>query len=139
LPATEYVYRAHCRELLERVAAGADTRPGTAAEMCCTCHDMSQIAPSTSPAAGLYGRMWAQAFPDRPQFHDQQHHEALEGPAIDYLETLLRRKLTVHDRRLGDIDCGGRHHGKPVACTYAARSEQLLLISGRAFGSACEC
>ncbi len=29
---TEFVLRAHCRELLERVAAGQDTRPGTNAE-----------------------------------------------------------------------------------------------------------
>src|SRR5437016_3464821 len=31
----EFVYRSHCRELLERVASGQDTRPATDAEIAC--------------------------------------------------------------------------------------------------------
>jgi hypothetical protein len=33
----ERVHRSHCRELLDRVALGADTRACTAAEICCSC------------------------------------------------------------------------------------------------------
>ena len=51
--ATEFVYRSHCRELLNRVAAGQDTRPGTAAELCCALSDASTVAPLTTTAAGL--------------------------------------------------------------------------------------
>ena len=124
LMTTEFVYRAHCRELLERVAAGSDTRPGTAAEVCCACCDSSQLAPLTSPAAGLYHRMWAAAFPDKPTFAEtQEAHEVLEGSTIDDLEATMRRKLAVPDRRLGVIDCPGRHHGEPVQCRYHTVAE----------------
>ncbi|MFL6125487.1 hypothetical protein [Actinophytocola sp.] len=122
---TEFVYRSHCRELLERVAAGRDTRPGTAAEICCACCDSSQLAPLTSPAAGLYHRMWVAAFPDKPNFfaEHQQAHEVLEGSTIDDLEATMRRKLAVQDRTLGAIDCHGRHHGEPVQCQYSTVAE----------------
>lgn len=50
----EPVYRSHCRELLDRVAAGGDTRIGTAAEVCCALHDVSLATPLRSSAAGLY-------------------------------------------------------------------------------------
>lgn len=120
LMATEFVYRSHCWELLERLINGVDTRHGTAAEVCCICSDVSQIAPLRSPAAGLYLRMWAAAFPDKPLFADRsQHHETLEGSTIDDLEATMRRKLTVKDRKLGDITCAGRHHGEIVQCKYA--------------------
>jgi len=116
----EFIYRSHCRELLDRVAAGEDTRPGTAAEACCACSDSSTLGPLTSPAAGLYMRLWAKAFPDRPMFTDRhEHHEALEGSRIDDLEKGLRGKLAVKSRRLATIECDGRHHSKPVRCRYA--------------------
>ncbi|MDP4510309.1 hypothetical protein [Nonomuraea turcica] len=120
LISTEFVYRAHCRELLDRVTAGQDTRPGTAAEACCACCHASLIAPLTSYAAGLYLRTWAKAFPDQVMFADMhKHHEELEGRSIDDLATGLRRKLTIEDRKLGTIECSGRHHGEPVQCRYA--------------------
>lgn len=118
---TEMVFRAHCRELLERLATGADTRPGTAAEVCCLCSEMSLAVPLKSSAAGLYIRMWGAAFPDVPFLTDSaEHHEALEGSLIDDLEAVSREKLAVHDRVITDITCGGKHHGKKVRCTYAS-------------------
>lgn len=119
---TEFVYRSHCRELLDRVAAGADTRPGTAAEVCCLMVTTSQAAPLSSAAAGLYMRMWrAAGFPSQPAFTEAgRHHEALESSIIDDLEQLARRKLAIAERRLGAMDCRGRHHGEPVRCAYAA-------------------
>lgn len=42
LMATEFVSRSHYRELLDRLAAGQDTRPGTAAEVACACAEASQ-------------------------------------------------------------------------------------------------
>jgi hypothetical protein len=118
---TEFVYRSHCRELLDRVAAGADTRPATAAEICCLMATASQRAPLTSAAAGLYMRMWRAAdFPALPAFTEAgYHHEALEKTLIDDLEQLTRRKIAVAERRLGTIDCPGRHHGHHVNCDYA--------------------
>ncbi|MFC4005542.1 hypothetical protein ACFS2C_23235 [Prauserella oleivorans] len=120
LMATEFVYRSHCQEILERLVTGADTRPGTAAEVCCLCCDMSLRAPLSSPAAGLYLRMWTAAFPDHPMFAEpSQHHEALEGSTIDDLERTVRRKLRVKDRTLTDVTCTGEHNGEIVQCKYA--------------------
>ncbi|MFF5990626.1 MULTISPECIES: hypothetical protein [Prauserella] len=116
----EFVFRPHCREILNRVVNGADTRPGTAVEVCCACSEVSTIAPMRSAAAGLYARMWAAAFPDARVFGERQlHHEALEGSTIDDLEADARRRLAVKDRILGTIECAGRHHGEIVQCKYA--------------------
>jgi heat shock protein HspQ len=122
---TAFVYRGHVRELLERRAAGADLRPATAAEICLALVQTSLRAPMHGPAAGLYFRMWLAAFPNHAltaeHAHHQVHYEHLQGPRIDELEAQLRHQLRDPDRQLGDIDCAGRHHGRPVACTYACR------------------
>lgn len=118
---TEFVYRSHCRELLDRVAAGHDTRPGTAAEVCCVCADISQVTPMNTAATGLYFRMWARAFPGQRKLSDAlPHYEAIAGRKIDSLETLARHKLAIPSRRLGTIECSGRHDTEPVRCTYAS-------------------
>ncbi|HET9144029.1 hypothetical protein [Actinophytocola sp.] len=117
---TEFVYRSHCRELLQRVVTDADTRRGTAAELVCTLSQASMVAPFTAPAAGLYFRLWGIAFPDQPNFGAErlEHQEALHSSAIDDLEATLRRKLSVPDRRLRGVQCQGRHHGTTVRCRY---------------------
>ncbi|WP_261571158.1 hypothetical protein [Frankia gtarii] len=117
---TEFVYRSHCREILKRVATGADTRPGTAAEICCLCAEVSQQIPFNAAAAGLYFRMWAAAFPDHPLDTDRgEHHEALYKSRIDDLEADARQRTRVNDRSLADIDCAGFHHGESVACRFS--------------------
>ena len=122
---TEFVYRGHARELLERIVAGADLRPATAAEICLALSQVSLLAPMHGAGAGLYFRMWLQAFPGHPvtadQVDDQRHYEHLRGAQIDELETLMRHKAADPHRQLGDIDCAGRHHGENVACRYASR------------------
>lgn len=117
---SEMVYRAHCRELLDRVAAGEDTRPGTAAEGCCVLRNTSLLAPLTSAATGLYMRLWhAAGLPEIEGFAEARtHYEALNKSLIDDHEQEVRRKVAMPDRRLGDIDCHGRHHGKEVDCVY---------------------
>ncbi|MCK9877856.1 hypothetical protein MXD59_19090 [Frankia sp. Ag45/Mut15] len=117
--ATEFVYRSHCREILERVVRGEDTGRGTAAEVCCLCADISRTVPLTSPAAGLYFRMWAIAFPGRPIAEDRRmHHEALDGSRIDDFENLARARLSVAGRRIGSFECTGKHHGQRVSCRF---------------------
>lgn len=120
---TEFVYRGHARELLERVAEGADLRPATAAEICLALVETSLQAPMHGPAAGLYFRMWQQAFPDSElaaEFANHQgSYEDLHGSRIDELEADLRHRLRDPDRQLGDITCAGRHHGKSVTCMFA--------------------
>lgn len=120
LMATEFVSRSHYRELLDRLATGQDTRPGTAAEVACACAEASLVAPLSSTAAGLYFRMWESAFPDKPPITDLgQHHEALEGSSIDAPEATSRRTLAREDRIVSDISCTGMHHGENVPCAYA--------------------
>ena len=58
---TDMIYRSHCREILQRVIDGADTRPGTAAECCIVCCETSQIAPLTVAGVGTYMRTWQAA------------------------------------------------------------------------------
>lgn len=118
----ERVFRSHARELLDRVAAGEDTRVPTAAEICCLCSSISKITPMRSSAAGLYFRYWPKAYPGlpNPAANVQLHREVLDGSKIDALEEDVRRKLTVADRQLGDVECRGRHHCIRVRCRFAS-------------------
>ena len=120
---SEFVYRSHASELLDRIAAGADTRPATAAELCLVCCEASLRTPLHGPTAGVYFRMWLRAFPDKPitpgQAGEQVHYEKLYGTQIDDLERTLRQKAADPNRQLRDIDCPGKHHGTRVACRYA--------------------
>jgi hypothetical protein len=122
---TEFVYRGHVHELLDRVAAGTDLRPATAAEILLVLVDTSLQAPMHGSGAGLYFRMWQKAFPDHPMTVEHAGHqvryERLHGSRIDQLEAQLRHRLRDPDRQIGDIDCGGRHNGRPVNCMFAAR------------------
>ncbi|NYH77174.1 hypothetical protein FHR84_000488 [Actinopolyspora biskrensis] len=119
---TEFVYRGHCRELLDRVATGKDTRPGTAAEIVIALCGVAMATPINTAAEGLVFRMWATAFPEQSEIDtNRQHRERLHGARIDDAESLMRTKLTVADRALGPIACSGRHHGERVTCTYAAQ------------------
>jgi hypothetical protein len=96
---TEFVYRSHCRELLQRVAAGEDTRPGTAAECCIACCETSQHAPMNIGGVGFYMCMWSKAaFPDLD--FPREHHEAIAGEVIDDRERDIRRKLSCDWRQL---------------------------------------
>jgi hypothetical protein len=91
---TEAVYRSHCWELLDRVARGVDTRPGTAAECCIALSETSLRVPLSTSAAGLYVRMWTLAqLPPVELADNREHYEALEGARIDELEAWLRTKL----------------------------------------------
>jgi len=101
---TAMIYRSHCREILQRVIDGADTRPGTAAECCIVCCETSQIAPLTVAGVGTYMRMWqAAGLPDTGAGVSAEHHEAIRGPAIDEHERMMRRKLAQPWRTLPSV------------------------------------
>jgi len=101
---TDMIYRSHCREILQRVIDGADTRPGTAAECCIVCCETSQIAPLTVAGVGTYMRMWqAAGLPDTGAGVSAEHHEAIRGSAIDEHERMMRRKLSQPWRELPSV------------------------------------
>ncbi|OBA59031.1 hypothetical protein A5780_21360, partial [Nocardia sp. 852002-20019_SCH5090214] len=106
----EFVYRAHCRELLDRVAAGLSPASGTAAEVALAVMQASQKAPLNTAAFGLYVRMWIHAgFPHLESVTgSHEHYEAIAKSRIDDLEAETRTRLSVADRVLRSIDCPGR-------------------------------
>lgn len=120
---TEFVYRSHCRELLDRVARGEDTRPGTAAEVVLALSDVCKVTPITTTANGLAARMWQRAgFAEQvgdPWDLSREHYQALRAADIDEAETFARSKTSVADRRIArDLECAGLHHGQPVPCRF---------------------
>ena len=121
---TDFIYRGHCRELLERVAKGDDTRPGTAAECCLAMSAVSMKIPLHGAGAGFYQRMGSQAFPDHPVWEEAgEHYEALYRQQIDEHEAYTRRKLSQPTRRIAaDIECDGEHWGEPVTCRYTRKA-----------------
>ena len=118
----EAVFRAHAREILERVAAGEDTRPGTAVEVVIGLLAAAERAPLSHEGFGLCARLWiAAGLPDHDEFADKLDHiEALHAPRLDSEEADARRACRDDSRRLGRIECDGWHHGAQVPCTYIA-------------------
>jgi hypothetical protein len=113
MPPIPFVYAGYIRELLDRVAAGQDTRPGTAAEIALAC---SMVLGIKAPAAlaGVYFRAWVAAFPDHLVYEGQAEaaawYEREAGPEIHGCEAELRRRLRQPRRRLpDDITCDGWH------------------------------
>lgn len=94
LMSTEFVYRAHCRELLERVKAGEDTRPATDAEIACGITRASHEVPMHGAIVGLQARLFKRAFPDKFDRLgiDLDLYERMHGREMDEWERKLRRK-----------------------------------------------
>ncbi|MCK3771239.1 hypothetical protein MZK47_16355 [Microbacterium aerolatum] len=118
----EAVYRAHAREILEWVAAGEDTRPGTAVEVVIGLLAAAERAPLSHEGFGLCARLWiAAGLPDHDEFADKLDHiEALHAARLDAEEADARRACRDDARKLGRIECDGWHHGAQVPCSYIA-------------------
>ena len=102
MPEVEFVYRGHARELLERVAAGADTRPGTWAEIALACSRASLVAPLNEAGTGLYMKAWAYAFPGHPVYDGQEDNTEwyVSRYGVAEMERETRRRLTQPRRQL---------------------------------------
>ncbi len=100
---TEVVFRAHVRELLERVKEGKDTRPGTDAEIVSAISRASYSFPLQRSLVGLQGRLFKRRFPELFEqldgVLDVVMYERMYGPEIDELEAQLRRQATNRERR----------------------------------------
>lgn len=101
-----WLYREHCREILDRVAAGEDTRPGTGVEALMALLETSLKAPLAGAASGLCFRLFHRHCPDRARevFLDSSptvgDYEGMYGSAMDDLETKARHRLQQQWRRL---------------------------------------
>lgn len=95
----ESLYRAHCRELLDRVGLGEDTRPATGAELIFALSEASLQAPLTSSATGLYLKLGLQCFPEimTDVMNDigrtVEDYERLHGQAMEEHREFLARKM----------------------------------------------
>lgn len=118
---SEAVYRAYVRELLDRVAAGEDTRPATAAEVALGCARYMMAVKPAEVVTGLVHRMWLAAFPGYPVYDDlakqvRWYEWDVGRGKMDDLEAELRRRLRQPRRHLpARISCD-RDHGP---CRFA--------------------
>jgi hypothetical protein len=124
---TEPGYRAHCRELLDRVAAGQDTRPGTRVEVIIGLLQAADTAPLNTAGFALLARIWTAArLPDVDHLSDVLgHYEAITGSRVDAEERSARHACRDNSRTLDAPNCDGYHHGQPIACVYAAPADLL--------------
>lgn len=121
LMGTEFVYRGHCRELLDRMVRGGDPREPTNAEVAIACCLSSLAVPPNSAFVTVYMRAWAAAFPGTKAFEtlDRVSYERVAGSRASRLETDVRRRLRRPDRQVPAIDCRGLHHGEPRSgCSF---------------------
>lgn len=100
--AGEKAFRAHCRELLERVAAGEDLRPGTAAEVLSILSELSLAAPLDRIGTLLFVKLFASLFPEAAatmhRYDEPPQADRYEKERVAELEVSLRRKLSAADR-----------------------------------------
>ena len=98
----EVLYRSHCREILNRVAKGEDTRPGTDAEMIVVLHEASLRAPLNSDASCLYFRLIDRSVPELARVAgppiDLPSYERVHGRAADDHEAEMRHRLQQASR-----------------------------------------
>jgi hypothetical protein len=96
------LYRWHCKELLERVAAGdEDTRPGTKAEVISMISETSYKAPLTSEWGALYGQLFLEIFPEQKRKLFNNDTGWIHGQWPTQLAELLQesRRLTADESR----------------------------------------
>lgn len=95
---SEMLFRAHCREILGRIADGDDLRPGTDAEIILVLRGASLRAPMTPGVDCLYFRLFARCFPVESSLIngpvDLAAYESVHGGAADDHDRRLRAKLT---------------------------------------------
>lgn len=98
------IYRAHCREILDRVAARADLKLGTAAEVIAALSQASLTAPPSRVELLLYSELFDRLFPAESTalLTDRWPSEpdAYEREEMRRLEQRLRRRLSAERRPL---------------------------------------
>jgi hypothetical protein len=128
------LYRAHCRELLDRAAIGeSDLRLGTAAEVVGALASASLEAPPTRVATLLYEELFASLFPGQARSVLGSERVARADPfektAIRELEAALRRKLAT-DRaiRRDRVRESAESYGVVIGDAVPAASSRVIPI-----------
>lgn len=98
----DHLYRAHCREILNRVATGGDPRWATDAEMLAGFCEALARAPLREDGAALMWRVFQRVYPEanrEERFSQIDFRESYPG-RTDELETEARRSLRREERKL---------------------------------------
>lgn len=92
----ERLYRAHCHELLDRVAKGEDTRPATDAEIIVILQEAALAAPLNEGAVCLFFRLALRSIPEMARALgseiDMTAYESIHGRKADEYEVETRYK-----------------------------------------------
>lgn len=91
------LYRAHAREILQRIKSGADLRPATDAELLAVFSDTSLIAPFGRNAAAAFEALFARVMPEAKIDGEALPGGAWPGAISEVIE-MARRKYTVSGR-----------------------------------------
>lgn len=94
---THDLYRNHVQEMIARVRAGKDTRPGTKAEIIAAMSEASFAAVLTASAHTLMDRLMMEVFPEYEQPDGWAPQEEWDGACDDTLATA--RKLVRDETR----------------------------------------
>lgn len=115
---SEHLYRQHCREILERVTEGEDTRPGTKAEVLIGLVEVSLAVPLKPEAQYLYTRLFLDLHnPSAPQdvlqpAQEMAEHLAALGYDREYPVYLVQaRKKATDSTRTPDKWRDGKEDG----------------------------
>jgi len=96
------LYEVHCSEILDRVAAGEDTRPGTNAEILWIFHSTSLLGPTSADFGEAYRQVFAETFPDNElstsKSFEMLGYESFPGAAKEIIEG-TRKRATDKKRR----------------------------------------
>jgi hypothetical protein len=95
----EKIYRAHCAELLDRVARNQDTGTATDAEILWSLSQLSQSAPLNHDASAAFRQLFEKVmgFDATPEI--EPFRETWDG-AVEELIGTFRSKLTIIDRKV---------------------------------------
>lgn len=96
---TDKIYRAHCAEILDRLAQDQDTGIATEAEILWSLSTLSKAAPLNHDAAAAFRQLFISvmgfdATPEIPEFRG-----TYDG-AVEELIGTFRTKLTIKDRKV---------------------------------------
>ena len=92
-------YRAHVREIIERVALGQDTRPGTTAECLCHMMEVALKAPLTGGGQAITERLFDTVFPGKFEITTKEHWPG----QVDDDVLAMRKKLRDDERLLEKV------------------------------------
>ena len=90
----ERIYRAHCRQLLERVVTGEKLEQPTDAEIMIIVMQGSLVGPLRNDYAYAYFKLFRQHFPDAlPEIDEYKPQESWQGAGDEIIERMRKKSV----------------------------------------------